>query len=243
MIGYVRLELSRLARTPGLLIFAVLVPMMSYLVFTNLGSISGQNKADAAVYTMISMAGYGAIGALLNYAADVVNDRKIGWLRQLRLTPLPPVTVVLAKAVAGMTVALVPVLALIGVAVTVNGVRLSAGAWAAIIPMLWLGAAPFVLLGLSLGYLATQQTVQPLFFLSYFGLSILGGLWLPLAVMPSAIARIGEYLPTHAYANLSWAVAFGLRPSVHDAVILLAWGLAFTVLASLGYRRSVRRLG
>lgn len=162
MRAYIRLELRRLTRTPGLLIFAVLMPLLSYLLFTNLNSITGQDKSIAATYSMVSMAGYGAIGALLNYSAGLVVDRSIGWLRQLRLTPLPPVKVVLGKGLAAMAAALLPVFALCGAAVLVNGVHLRAGQWLAILPLLWLGSLPFALLGLALGYFATSQTAQPL---------------------------------------------------------------------------------
>ncbi|HTJ34234.1 MAG TPA: ABC transporter permease [Dactylosporangium sp.] len=242
MRAYVRLELRRLARTPGLLIFTVLMPLMSYLLFTNINTITGQDKDVAATYTMVSMAGYGAIGALLNYASGLVIDRSIGWLRQLRLTPLPPLKVVLGKGVAAMGAALLPVVALCGAAVLINGVRLDAGQWLAILPLLWLGALPFALLGIALGYLATSQTAQPLNLLVYLGLSILGGLWLPLDALPSWVAAVGRLLPTHAYADMSWRVAFGGAPSASDVLTLAVWLAAFAGLAVLGYRRSVRSI-
>ncbi|WP_432828978.1 ABC transporter permease [Dactylosporangium sp. CA-092794] len=240
MLPYLRLELRRLARMPGLLIFTVLMPLMSYLLFTNITTITGQDKSVAATYTMVSMAGYGAIGALLNYASGLVIDRSIGWLRQLRLTPLPPVKVVLGKGLAGMAAALLPVLALCGAAVLINGVQLRPWQWLAILPLLWLGALPFALLGLALGYLATSQTVQPLNFLVYLGFSIVGGLWLPLDLLPGWVAAVGRLLPTHAYADMSWRVAFGGAPSTGDVVTLAVWLVAFAALAVLGFRRSVR---
>jgi ABC-2 type transport system permease protein len=240
VLPYVRLELRRLARTPGLLIFAVLMPLLSYLLFTNISTVTGQDKDTAATYTMVAMAGYGAIGALLNYGAGLVVDRSIGWLRQLRLTPLPPLKVVLGKGLAGMVAALLPVLALCVAAVLVNGVHLRVGQWLAVVPLLWLGALPFALLGLGLGYLATSQTVQPLSLLVYLGLSVVGGLWLPLDILPGWVAAVGRLLPTHAYADMSWRVAFGGAPSVGDVVTLAVWLVVFAALAVLGFRRSVR---
>jgi len=242
MTGYVWLELRRFRRTPGFLIFTVLMPLLSYLVFTNISGLTGETKAGAATYTMVTMAGYGAIGALLNYAAGVIEDRSIGWLRQLRLTPLSPVRVVYGKAVAGMVLALLPVVALCVAAVAVNGVHLRAAQWLVIVPLLWLGAVPFVLLGLAIGFLSSRTTAQPLTFLAYFGLSIVGGLWLPLSVLPGPVAAVGRVLPTHAYADMSVRVAFGAPPSVGDAVLLAAWFVVFTALAVVGFRRSVRRV-
>ncbi|MEV4508800.1 ABC transporter permease [Dactylosporangium sp. NPDC049525] len=240
MRAYVRLELRRLARMPGLLIFAVLMPLLSYLLFTNIDGLTGQERSVAATYTMVSMAGYGAIGALLNYASGVVVDRSIGWMRQLRLTPLSPVRVVVGKGLAAMATAIVPVAALCVAAVLVNGVKLDVGQWLAIVPLLWFGALPFALLGLGMGYLATAQTVQPLNLLVYLGMSVVGGLWLPLDALPGWVAAVGRWLPTHAYADMSWQVAFGGSPTVTDLLTLAGWMVAFTALAAVGFRRSVR---
>jgi ABC-2 type transport system permease protein len=242
MFAYVRLELRRLTRTPGLFFFAVLLPLVNYLIFTNIHGLTGQSKATAATYTMISMAGYGAIGALLNYAAaGVISERHIGWLRQLRLTPLSPLRVVLGKGLAGMAVAIVPVLALCGAGVLINGVYLRPAQWLMVLPMLWLGALPFVLLGLGLGYLATESTASGVNLTVYFGLSILGGLWLPLSLLPNWLAAVGRLTPTFAYADLSWSVVSDVPVPLRDVVSLAVWLAAFAGLAAYGFRRSVRR--
>jgi hypothetical protein len=60
--------------------------------------------------------------------------------------------------------------------------------------------------------------------------------------MPGWIAAFGRLLPTHAYADMSWRVAFGGAPSITDVVILALWLAAFAGVAALGFRRSVRRI-
>jgi len=240
MTGYLRLELRRTMRTPGFIIFTVAMPLVMYLVFTNLGFLTGQSHAQAAVYAMVTVGGYGAIGALLNYASGVVADRSIGWLRQLRLTPLSPLRVVLVKGATGLILALPPIVVMCAAAAAVNGVRLPAGQWAGVVVLLWLGAAPFVLLGLGIGYACTAQTVQPANFLAYFGFSLLGGLWLPLQAMPAALRAVGRFLPTHAYADLAWGVVLRTPAPVADLATLGAWLAAFAAFAVFAYRRSAR---
>jgi ABC-2 type transport system permease protein len=182
--------------------------------------------------------GYGAIGALLNYSAGVVGDRTIGWLRQLRLTPLSPVKVVLGKSLTGMVLALPPIAVMCAAAALVNGVRLPATEWATVLALLWAGATPFVLLGLGIGYLCTAQTVQPANFLAYFGMSLVGGLWLPLAVFPQALRTVGALMPTHAYADLAWGVVFHAPVSAGDLLTLGVWLVVFAGFAVFAYRRS-----
>jgi ABC-2 type transport system permease protein len=236
--GYLRLELRRALRTPALFIFTVLMPLVMYLVFTNLGGLTGQSHDLSARYAMVSVGGYGAIGALLNYGSGVVADRYTGWLRHLRLTPLSPLRVVAAKGLTGMILAVPPIVAMCLAGAVINGVRLSAGQWAGVVGLLWLGSTPFVLLGLGIGFLCTTQTVQPANFLAYFGMSLLGGLWLPLEVMPSAIRAVGRLMPTHSYADLGWRVVFSAGPSAGDVLALAAWLLVFGAFAVFAYRRS-----
>ena len=41
------------------------------------------------VYFLVSMAAYGAIGAAMSQAVPIATERRQGWARQLRVTPLP----------------------------------------------------------------------------------------------------------------------------------------------------------
>jgi ABC-2 type transport system permease protein len=242
MRGYLRLELRRMLRTPGFLLFTIAMPLVMYLVFTNIGSVTGKYSKDAAVYTMISIGGFGAIGALLNYGASVVSDRSSGWLRHLRLTPLAPMSIVLGKGVTGMLLALPPVCALGVAAVTVNHVSLTLSQWLTLLPLMWLGSTPFVLLGLGLGYLCTAQTIQPANFLFYFGFSLIGGLWLPLKSFPAWLQDVGRLTPTHGYADIALRVVqFNDTSSAVDAAVLGGWFVVFALFATWAYRRSAAR--
>jgi ABC-2 type transport system permease protein len=242
MVGYLALELRRTARTPGFIIFTIAMPLVMYVVFTNIGSVTGEHAAYAAVYAMVSVGGFGAIGALLNYGSSVVTDRATGWLRQLRLMPLSPASVVVGKGVTGVVLALPPVLALCAAAVAINHVSLDPAQWLAIVPLMWLGATPFVLLGLGVGYACSPQTVQPANFVVYFGFSLLGGLWLPVTTFPKALRAIARYTPTHAYADLAWRVVkFNDNPPGLDAAVLAGWSVVFVAFAIWAYRKSAAR--
>jgi ABC-2 type transport system permease protein len=244
MRGYLRLELQRIARSPGFLVLTMVLPLVMYLIFTNLNTVTGLSRDYAARYATVSVGAYSAIGVLLNFGAAIVTDRAIGWLRNLRLTPMSPPRVVFGKAATGMLLVLPPVLLLCGLAVTVNHVRLTPGQWLAVIPMLWLGSLPFALLGLGIGYRCSVQTAQLANFVAYFGLSILGGLLLPLQSFPGWLRFIGRYTPTHGYADLA-ARVLGTNDSSlgQDLATLTVWTLLFALVALRAYRRSAARLG
>jgi ABC-2 type transport system permease protein len=105
----------------------------------------------------------------------------------------------------------------------------------------WLGATPFVLLGLGIGYLCTAQTVRPANFLAYVGFSLLGGLWLPIQTFPHWLRSIGRLMPTHAYAMMSRDVVFASRPAVADLAPLGGWPAVFGAFAVFAYRRSAAK--
>jgi len=79
--------------------------------------------------------------------------------------------------------------------------------WLALTASIWAGSLVFAALGVAIGYLASGDTVRPITMLFYFGLSILGGLWMPTTTFPEWLQEIAKWVPTHAYAALGQAVA------------------------------------
>jgi len=244
MKGYVRLELRRMWRSPSFLLYTVFLPLAFYLLFTNVTSLSQQDRRLASLYVMISIGAYSAIGAGLNYGATLINDRSTGWLRQLRLTPIRPAAVVSGKVATGTLLGLPPIVVLCLSAAVINQVRLGPAQWLAVVVLLWVGSIPFAVLGIGLGYACRSETAQAVNFLIYFGMAAMGGLWFPLSILPAWLQAVGRLTPAHAYADLSRRVA-----SMHDSTIptdlatLGAWFLVFGLFAAHAYRRSSARRG
>ena len=241
MTGYLTLEIRRLLRSPGYLMGALAMPLVMYLVITNLYGGSGPERHQTAIYLMVSMAGFGAIGAALTNGMSVVADRSNGWLRQLRITPLDARRVVIARGLTGMLAGLPGILAVCGLGGAVNGVSMPLTHWVAVIGLLWLGVAPFALLGLAVGYLVSVPAAQPVTMLLNISLSILGGLWMPATAFPHTLRTISHLVPTFGYANISRQIAFDAAPHLTDVAVLAGWLVAFTGLAVLAYRRAGRR--
>ncbi|WP_169984539.1 ABC transporter permease [Microbispora sp. H10836] len=240
MWGYVRLELIRSTRDGGYVIFGIVMPVVMYLVFTNLGLAPG-DRHDAAIYTMVSMAAYGALGGAFNNGSGIAEDRAAGWLRRLRLTPLTPAQVVAGKVVTGIVGVVPSIAAVLLAGVLVNHVTLAPQRWLAIVVLLWAGTVPFSLLGLGNGYRLSGQSAAMANIATMLTLAVLGGLWVPIANFPSWLRAVAEWIPSNSYAGLSWRVAFGDVPTVRQVAILSAWLLVFGVYAVHGYRRAGRR--
>ncbi|MCQ4202215.1 ABC transporter permease [Streptomyces sp. NPDC058783] len=232
-MDYLRLETRRTLRDPGFVIGGVAMPVLMYLLFTNLGGDAGEWKTGA----MVGMAAYGAVGSALNTGGGVAEDRAIGWLRQLRVTPMPPHQVVAGRALTASVTVLPAIAAVLGAGGLVNGVRLDAWQWPALALLLWLGSVPFTLLGLGNGYRLTGQTTGVANMVANLGLAVLGGLWFPLALFPEWLRTVSSYTPTNRFAQLGTSVATGQAPPAGGILVLAGWLLAFGAYAVLSYRR------
>ncbi|HEY1488185.1 MAG TPA: ABC transporter permease [Micromonosporaceae bacterium] len=240
MTAYAWFELKRLMRSPGMLLYTVVMPVASYAVFTigsDRGTVEGL-PVDTSI--MIGLAGYGALTGVLSLSAGVSSERTYGWLRQLRVTPLRSWQVIVVKIFVCTPIAIPSVLAVGAAGYLEHGVRLSPERWVLVLVALWLGTIPFSLLGLAMAYALKPSFAQSASFLAFFTLSALGGLFVPVAAFPAPMRDLAHALPSNRYAELGWRAATGHLPTGSGTAILAAWTLLFCALAALAYRRSAR---
>jgi ABC-2 type transport system permease protein len=236
VLAYLKFEALRLRRDPRLIVLTLLLPVLIFLI--NSGNKGTLDNVQVSTYLMVSMATYGALVGVLSVGISVSQERASGWLRQLRITPLSPAKVVATKVLMGSLLAIPSVIAVGITAAATKGVDFQAWQWVALVGLLWLGSLPFAALGLALGFSMPPQLTQPVSMLGVFGLSFLGGLFLPVAVMPKVLAQIAVWLPSNRYGELGWSVAAHHAPTLKGVAILTAWAAVFAVLAAFAYRRS-----
>ncbi|MER7463649.1 ABC transporter permease [Streptomyces sp. NPDC097981] len=234
--AYVRLEVRRALRDTGFVVFGIGMPVLMYLLFTNLGT----DEAEWKTASMVAMAAYGALGAALSTGTGVAEDKGVGWLRQLRVTPMTPRQVVVGRALTGSVIVLPAIAAVLAAGALVNGVRLGAWQWAAVTLVLWLGALPFTLLGIGNGYRLTAQTTGLVNVGCSLALSIAGGLWFPVELFPQWLRSLSGFTPARRFAEMGQSLAAGAAPGLGAVAVLAVWGLAFGSYAMLSYRRSAR---
>ncbi len=246
MLRYLAVEIRRTARDRRFVFFTVAVPVGFYLLWSNIFTKNGGTDADtgldARTYLLVSMASFGAIGAALTTTgARLAAERQSGWLSQLRVTPLRPWAVIATKVIASMCLAL-PAIVLVGLtAALTQHVHLSPGRWAAMTGLMWVGTLPFAALGTLIGSLVGADAAQPLTVACYFALSILGGLWMSVSILPRAMRAIAHWSPSNRFADLGWSVVAGHAPSASDLLILAGWTAVLGALAVAAYRRATVR--
>ncbi|GGX67031.1 ABC transporter permease [Streptomyces fructofermentans] len=237
MLGLLRLEVRRTLRDTGFVVGGVVMPVVMYLLFTNIGGGADDGWRTAS---MVGMAAYGAMGSALNTGGAVAEDRTTGWLRQLRITPLSPRRVVAGRALTGAVTVLPAIVAVLAAGGLVNGVRLDLRQWAAIAVLLWLGSIPFTLLGLGNGYRLTAQTTGVVNLVCNLVLAVAGGLWFPPELFPPWLRSVSPYTPTNRFAQLGTSVADGHAPTAGAVLVLVCWLSLFGSYAVVSYRRAAR---
>jgi ABC-2 type transport system permease protein len=246
MLRYLAVEIRRMYRDRRFVFFTIAIPVGFYLLWSNIFTKSGgpdpDTGLDAKTYLLVSMASFGAVGAALTTTgARLAAERQSGWLRQLQVTPLRPWVVITTKVIASMCLAL-PAIVLVGLtAALTQHVRLSPGQWAAMIALMWVGTLPFAALGTLIGSLVSADAAQPLTVACYFLLSILGGLWMSVSILPRALRAIARWTPSNRFADLGWSVVAGHAPPASDALILAGWTVVLGGLAVAAYRRATVR--
>ena len=227
-----------LRRGEGLLITFV-IPVGVLLVFsafdTSGGTAVGQ-PVDRLLPGSISLAIIAA--SLVSLAISTAFERQYGVIKRLGGSPAGTSVVVTAKTLSVVVVQAVQVVLLIGLATLVLGWTAGPGAFLPLVGAAFVaGTVAFAGLGLLMaGTLRAEATLalaNLLFLLSL----VLGGIVVPLARMPSAVASVAEVLPP---AALTRTLAIGLGSMPGDAteplVILTGWAVLFAVLAARLFR-------
>jgi ABC-2 type transport system permease protein len=244
MIGYLRLQVLSAVRDPRYLMLAVAAPIGFYLLFS---ALFGQDTDPAAggvkaqVLMIVSMSVFGAMWAVLSATGPrVAQERSIGWLRQLRLLPVRSPAILAGRLLAALVVAGPAIVLVFITGAIAHGVSMEAWRWTLLLAVIWLGIVPVGALGLVIGYAADAEVAFGIVYGLYMVLAALGGLWMPMSILPSGLQTIGKLLPSYRVADIGWRILAGRSIDVSSMLILIAWTAGCTLLALFFARRTAR---
>jgi ABC-2 type transport system permease protein len=205
---------------------------------------SGQRSATMdgisfPLYFMTAMAVYGAMFAAASPGARIARDRSGGWTRQQRITPLRARTDIAAKVVTAYLIAL-PSMVLLFLAGASLGVRLDAGQWLEIGGLLLAGLAPFVALGIVLGYLVSTDALTPVIGGVVVLFALVGGVYGFQLAHSGPLFDVMKAIPSYWLVQAGKTALGGGWPA-QGWIVIAAWTAILVVAAALAYRRSAAR--
>jgi len=233
-LALARIEIVRLRRNKRYMMFTLALPVVLYLlVAKQVQHVTAYGVAYKAYY-MVAMASFGAFsGALTGNAQRISQERKDGWIRQLRLTPLPPQSYVIAKVIASLATSIPSIVIVLLLGRFYGGVELAGWKWVVIGVAVWVGTLVFAALAVAIGYRFMPDTVQPMAMFVYLIMTFLGGVWFALT---GVLQDIGQVLPTYQIIKIGTDVIGTGTVPVGSVAVILAWLAGFAILAWLAVR-------
>ena len=254
LAAQVRAEVIRYRRMPEYVVGVVVLPVILFAMFglPNAGqSLPGGTSVVALLF--VSFACYGIVSqALFTFGADLAEERQQGWLRRLRATPMPMSVYFGGKLALSLVWSLVTITGIALLAQFAGNAGFSPARLATTVGVLLLGTVCFSPMGSAIAYWARPRAVTTIVNLVFLPLSFLSGFFFPLSQLPDVLQGLAPWLPTYHFGQLAWGAMapaddislFGATTSgstwLH-VVVIVGWGVACTVLTTLGYRRDLNR--
>lgn len=238
-------EFLKALRMPQYSLPAILFPIVFYLFFGVMLGKRSVGDVRIAQYLIATYGAFGVIGAsLFGFGVSVAIERGQGWLEAKRTTPMPIAAYFVAKLVMAMAFSAIIVLLLFATGMWLGGVALTFGQAATLLALFVSGSITFCALGLALGFLLGPNSAAPVVNLVYLPMSVLSGLWMPIAFLPKAVQTLAQWLPAYHFSQLALHVTGGSRGESVGVHVLAMVGAAivFAAIAYFGYRRDEGKL-
>jgi ABC-2 type transport system permease protein len=171
-----------------------------------------------------------AMSAAFGAAATLQGWRQTKLLRRLQLSPVPTGTIVAARIVATLVIALVQTAIFLGLGTIVFGLTLT-GAWLMAVPLVACGTLCFMALGLLAG--AVAKTVEGAVNMANFlvlPMAFLSGSFFPLDAAPPWLQVVSKAMPLR---HLNDAMLDVMVRGEGPATALLPMALLLTIAAAL----------
>lgn len=229
-------EILKNLRAPEFLLPSLLMPVAFYSLFAV--ALPGSNQQ--APYMLATFGVFSVMGpAIFGFGAGVANERERGWLSIKRASPSPALSYLSAKIFATLLYALAALVLVYIVAGFVAGVELKRITWATLLAVHLLAGIPFVFIGLMLGFMFSTNGAVAIANIVLLSLSALGGLWIPIFVMPEFLQKIATYLPSYHLGEIAISVVREDAPVIpHDHVFVISiMTIVLGMLAVLAWLR------
>ena len=237
VLAQTRFETGTLLRNGEQLLVAVILPAMALvgLALSHSPSLGPGRRIDLAVPGILALAVIST--AFTGQAISTAFDRRYGVLRLLGVSPLGRSGLLIAKALAVLTIELLQFVVIGGLGLALGWHPQWIGLFAAT-PLALVGTWTFVALALLLAGTLRAEGVLALANLIWVLLLGLGGVIVAPSQMPAGLSHLAALLPSGALGDGLRAAFIHGRLDAIPLLVLILWGAAATALASRTFRWS-----
>lgn len=236
--AHTRVAFLDLLRWPAYVVPTIVFPAMFFAIFDMPFARRGTDIANSTTLAFIVFAIVGV--TLYQFGVGIAQERGRPWERYLRTLPVSATVRFTARILTAVFFGILTALVVAVVARAFTPVELNVAQWLRVLIYSLYGGIPFVLIGISIGYLTSARAAVPIATAANLLLAYAGGLWMPPSDLPAFVARISPYLPTREFADLLWSVT-GDANAAQALIGLGIYAILFATIAAIGYRRDERK--
>lgn len=233
---YTLLEIRRLLRDRAALVLTAGLPTALFLLYNAMWG----DDTGATTSLMVMMGVFAGLASTVSAGGRVSQERHAGWTRQLRLSPLRPLSYALSKSVVALVLGMLAATLVFAVGLAVQGGGADLPAMLESLLLLWVASVPFALIGVLLGQVGSANSAQPRGMVVLLGSAFLGGVFVPIDQLPSGMEAVAQWYPSY-WLNALAQVPFGESADVVRGILTLAaWTVVLAVLVRWRYSRAER---
>jgi len=230
-------EILKAWRAPEFVLPTLALPVAFYAFF----GIAMSGGGSQARYLLATYGVFAVMGpAIFGFGAGVATERERGWLELKRAAPGSGTLFILSKLTTTLIFSALALLLIYLCASFGGNVALPTTDWFRLLAIHLMSALPFVLIGLVLGFTFGANGAIAFSNLVFLALAALGGLWIPVFVLPDFMQAIAKLLPSYHLGEIAlWAAhAPGDRAVGHHFLLI---AVTSAVLAALAFWRWQRQ--
>jgi ABC-2 type transport system permease protein len=244
-LTYARYETLRTLRNIRFTAFSLVFPLVLLVL------VGGANRDEHnflgtgisfALYYLVGMISWGAMMSVLSGGARIAPERQLGWVRQLRLTPLSPSGYLGTKVATGYLLALLTIAVLSIVAVIGLGVRMPVEGWVRMLALVLIGLVPFAAMGVWFGHALSSESIGPVMGGTSALFALLGGAWGPITGPSGLVHTISEFIPSYWLVQAGHSAFTGQWWPAKGWLVVGTWSVVMVFLARRSYLRDGERV-
>jgi ABC-2 type transport system permease protein len=193
----------------------------------------GQQKmADGnawSTYLLIGMIVYAAlVNCVTTFGVAFANEKNGKWYEYLKVSPISEKAYSFGSVASLILVNAIVTPILFIVAFFYKGVTLEPLQYVLIELVMIFGSGIYLLIGLIISCFG--DLTQQLSVVVFLALSLLGGIFTPVEMMPSGLQSVAKQLPTYRLADIGWSITSNHQLKLDDFLILAGYGILFLMI-------------
>lgn len=239
MHALLKVEWLKLTRSLGIFLLSIGMTVIFFLIFSSTvdtGSAEG-NKQFIQSY-MLTMTSFSMSAfALFTFPMMLLEDRNNNWLAFVSHSSLSIGQYYMSKYFRVALCFMSSIVIVFAVGAIVKQVNLSLSTWIMSALLLLLTSTVYLVIGLILAQLKSEQTMSVVGNFIYFALAILGGSWMPIRLFPEWVQTICRLTPSYHVNHL--VVTFAQEGTLvwKSLLIVFTYGIIFTGIVVLIHKK------